>query len=78
MTPFKVGSMLGVIAIAVGVSGGAAFSADNWMRDYVKLRKQAMLERSIGIDRAAKLRAARLIQPKIVGGTIAKLNANPF
>jgi secreted trypsin-like serine protease len=48
------------------------------MREYVQLRKQAMLERTIGIERAARLRAARLVQPKIVGGTKARPNANPF
>jgi len=68
----------GLVAIAFGCPGGAAFAADNWMREYVQLRKQAMLERTIGIERAVKLRAARLVQPKIVGGTKARPNANPF
>jgi secreted trypsin-like serine protease len=48
------------------------------MREYVQLRKQAMLERAIGIERAAELRARMLAQPKIVGGTVAGPHANPF
>ena len=78
MRTFKVGSVLGIVAVAFGLSGECAFAADNWMREYVQLRKQAMLERAIGIERTAKLRAKMLVQPKIVGGTIAKPNANPF
>jgi len=77
MSVFKAGSVLSIVAIALGLSGGTAF-ADNWMREYVQLRKQAMLERAIGIERAAELRARMLAQPKIVGGTKAAPNANPF
>jgi secreted trypsin-like serine protease len=78
MGTVKAGSLLGVIAIAFGLSGGTTYAADNWMREYVQLRKQAMLERAIGIERAAELRARMLAQPKIVGGTKAGPNANPF
>jgi secreted trypsin-like serine protease len=78
MGTVNAGSLLGVIVIALGLSGGTAFAADNWMGEYVQLRKQAMLERAIGIERAAELRARMLAQPKIVGGTKAGPNANPF
>jgi secreted trypsin-like serine protease len=78
MRTVKVGSLLAVIATALGLSGGTGFAADNWMREYVQLRKQAILERAVGIERASQLRAKVLAQPKIVGGTLAKPNANPF
>jgi secreted trypsin-like serine protease len=48
----------------------------NWMREYVELRKQAMLERAIGVEAAAALRAR--MSARIVGGTDAKPGSNPF
>jgi secreted trypsin-like serine protease len=79
MRAFKIGTVAGAIALAIASMGGPALSAsNNWMRDYVQLRKQAMLERTIGIERAASVRSRMLAQPKIIGGTVAKLNANPF
>jgi trypsin len=70
-----IGIAIGLATIVTSTAADAAASKFNWMRDYVKLREQAVLERAIGIDKAAKLRSAA---PKIVGGTTAKKDANPF
>jgi len=56
--------------------GFAQAQEHNWMREYVELRKQAMLERAIGIEAAAALRAQ--MSAKVVGGTNAKPGSNPF
>jgi secreted trypsin-like serine protease len=59
-----------------GVTAAAtAAPKHNWMREYVQLREQAVLERAVGAERAAAIRAAT---PRIVGGTRAQKNANPF
>lgn len=46
----------------------------NWMREYVQMRKHAVLERVLGPERAAEFRAS----VKIVGGKPAKSGSNPF
>lgn len=46
----------------------------NWMRDYVNLRKQALLDSKLGSVKAADVTAS----PKIVGGVPADANNNPF
>jgi len=68
-------------AIAVTASIGETVSAAephnwNWMSEYVDLRKQAMLERAVGVENAAAIRGGPTA--RIVGGTTAKPDANPF
>jgi secreted trypsin-like serine protease len=68
------------IAIAAGlgvlaVSAGAA-EKFNWAREYVKLHEYAVLQRAVGPERAAAVRAR--MEARIVGGTTAKPAANPF
>jgi secreted trypsin-like serine protease len=50
----------------------------NWMREYVQLRKQAMLERVLGVEKAAELRASMAASTKIVGGRPAGAGTHPF
>lgn len=73
----------GLLAVAVGLTLAltadiASAASKNWMREYIELRKQAMLERAIGVERGATLRAAKGLAPRIVGGTTASNKANPF
>jgi secreted trypsin-like serine protease len=71
--------MLAAISMAATVSGPAIAAEQdelNWMREYVSLRKQAMLERAVGIEEAAATRSG--VAVKIVGGTTAQPYANPF
>lgn len=66
---------IGMIAAAFGEAAVAA-ETGNWMRDYVEMRSQAVLERAIGSRRAAAIRPSAT--PNIVGGQPAGPNANPF
>jgi trypsin len=69
-----VGLAIGLASAVTSAAAGPA-AQHNWMREYVKLREQAMLERALGAERAAKLRS---VSPTIVGGKKATPDANPF
>jgi hypothetical protein len=64
---------VGVASLLVGVSAGPVAAGQyNWMRDFVDLRLQAFIARTVGTETAAKL------EPRIVGGRTAKPSSNPF
>jgi secreted trypsin-like serine protease len=65
---------LAVLASPYSASAGDA--PHNWMREYVELRKQAMLERVLGPEASAMLAGSP--QPRIVGGRPASANVHPF
>jgi trypsin len=67
--------MVGALAALTATASAAGAQSFNWMREYVKLREQAVLERAIGAERATRL---RVVSPQVVGGDIAKPAANRF
>ena len=80
---YKVLSRLAVtsLALVTGLALSAPASAQeassyNWMREFVRLRVHAMNVRSLDSERV-KL-AGLAIDPRIVGGTIAASQDNPF
>jgi trypsin len=66
----------GLVVGATINSAALARESHNWMREYVELRKQAMLERVLAVETAAELRSRA--SGKIVGGTVAAPSSHPF
>lgn len=64
-----------VAAFYVGIPPVQAQEAQhNWMREYVNLRNQALVERILGPEKSAELKTSQ----KIVGGLPAAPKNNPF
>lgn len=68
--------VIGVAGVFGAAPGMARERAHNWMREYVELRREAAVERALGPQRAAELRAP--VSPRIVGGSYAKPGSHPF
>ena len=64
------------VAGTLGAAPAMAQEGHNWLREYIELRKQAMLERVLGAEATAELRSR--ISPRIVGGTAADPGTHPF
>src|SRR5687767_867190 len=68
-------------ALAIGAAlfcAAPAYGAEaphNWMREYVELRQQALLERILGVEDAAELRSRAAT--RIINGTAAS-RSHPF
>ena len=64
---------VGAASVLGGVSSTPAVAAQyNWMSEFVQLRLQALVARTIGSQAATRLGS------RIVGGTTAKPSSNPF
>jgi trypsin len=66
-----IGAALLCAAPAYGAEG-----PHNWMREYVELRQQALLDRILGVEDAAELRSRA--GTRIINGTTAAPGSNPF
>lgn len=73
------GGMAALFCMCTPHTSYAQVPNNNWMRDYVQLRVQSRTAQALSSNLARIARnSSAIIGPRIVGGTVAAANDNPF